>query len=228
VTELARILRDCLRDLGIDEERLLVRAGVREMAIGRRMLRQLVEDPLQKGPFARRVIAALGPVGERFEMALDLALAAKEPQRKSRKPPLELRPRVRILTFPPPSRSMGGTMLANYRFAFDVPPDWSELPLREGIARVAGLFAAWRHRHPKARILGFVWRRRPGEVWEFDEHGEPVARHERFPLGDADVLPGGRTLSELSETERAELFARYGCPVCPRRQRQEETDGRPA
>lgn len=227
MTDLARIFRDCLADLGIDEERLLARAGVRDTNAGKRMLRQLVEDPLQKGPFARKVIAALGPVGERFEAALDLALEKKQPERKTAPP--DFRPRLRILTFPPLSRSMGGNMLANFGLSFNLPPEWAELPLREGMERVVAFFAAWRHRHPEGCVPGFVWRRRPNEYWEFDEAGTPVARYDAFPITAPDVLPGGGTLGDLSRKEREEVFARYGVATCCRRRRRQaqEADGTP-
>ncbi len=145
-------------------------------------------------------------------MALDLALEAREPERKTAPP--GFRPRLRILTFPPPSPGMGGNMLANFALSFDLPREWAELPLREGMERVVAFFAAWRHRHPEGCIPGFVWRRRPGEDREFDEAGTPVARYDAFPITAPDVLPGGRILGKLSQKEREEVFARYGVATC--------------
>jgi hypothetical protein len=227
VTDRARIFRTCLAHLGIDEGQLLARMGIRDTAAGWRRLWQLVRDPQQKDFFAREVIAALGPVGPWFEVALDLALEEKQTERKAASP--GFRPRLRILTVPPLGRSMGGTMLANLVFSTDLPREWAELPLGEGMERVVAVFAAWRHCHPKGCVPGFVWCRRPGEYWEFDEAGTPVARYEFFPIMEPDVLPGGRRLGALSRKEREDVFARYGVATCCRlrRRHSQEADGTP-
>lgn len=208
MNDLARVLRDCLCELGIDEVELLRRAGVRDVALGRRLLERLLAEPLQVGPFARRLIAALGWRGARFAAALDLELSRRFPE----EPPRRFRPRVRILVFPPPPRTSGGAILANRVLAMDLPPDWADLSFAEALSRVRALLDVRRRRRPEERVVGYAWWWRPQEVWELDAEGMPVRRHDArgFNHWAPDLLPGGRTLSALPAKEHRRLFELWG------------------
>ncbi len=217
MNDLARVLHDCLCELGIDEVELLRRAGVRDLALGRRLLERLLAEPLHVGPFARRLIAALGWRGARFAAALDLELSRRFPEER---PLPRFRPRVRILVFPPPPRTSGGAIVANRVLAMDLPPEWAELSFETALERVRALLDVRRRRRPGERVVGYVWWWRPQEVWELDAQGMPVRRHDArgFNHWAPDLLPGGRTLSALPARERRRLFELWGDgpPVDPR------------
>lgn len=209
MNDLARILHDCLSELGIDEAELLRAAGVRDPVLGRRLLDRLLAEPLHKGPFARRLIAALGWRGERFEAARELELSRRLP---GERPPVPFRPRVRILVFPPPPRGISGGLAANLALAMRLPPEWAELPFEDAFRRVQALLEL--RRRSDGRVVGYVWWLRPEEVWELDPEGVPVRRHDGrgFNHWAPDLLPGGHTLSRLPERERCRVYEHYGVP----------------
>ncbi|HFD15425.1 MAG TPA: hypothetical protein ENJ38_03860 [Rhodospirillales bacterium] len=73
-----RIFEDCLAALGIDRAGLARRMGFGDLEAAVRTIDRFVAHPIGKGPLARRLIAALGREGERFEVALDLWLEGRE------------------------------------------------------------------------------------------------------------------------------------------------------
>ncbi len=190
-----RIFEDCLAALGIDRAGLARRMGFGDVETTVRIIDRFVAHPIGKGPLARRLIAALGREGERFEVALDLWLEGRESFPKKKR---TFWPVVRIMTLPPPRRSVSIMMVMGHFLTRRVSPDWSELPLEEGCERVRAFYAVWCRRHPEARSPGFVWARNRDEFWEFDAEGKLLGRYGRgYPIDAVDLLPGGRRARDL-------------------------------
>ena len=180
---------------------------------------RFVAHPTGKGPLARRLIAALGREGVRFEVALDLWLEEREPSPRKRQ---TFQPVVRVITLPPPQWSISAMMVMGHFLTRRVPPDWSDLPLEQGWERVRAFYAVWCKRHTHVRSPGFVWARNPDEFWEFDAEGEVLGRYGRdYPIGAVDLLPGGRRARDLPPDP-----AWYAdCPRCRSPKDREPVEG---